>query len=89
MAKAKTSLLDEAVSTAVVSSGIQPWYRKVAPEHRVELEQAKADWKAGRVQRDGKRLALRVFANALSKVMQARGISNVGEQGVESWLRKD
>ena len=89
MAKARTSLVDEAVSTAVVSGGLQPWYRRIAPEHQAELAQAKADWKAGRVQRDGKQLPLRVFARALAKVVQARGISKVGEQGVEMWLRKD
>lgn len=84
MSKAKASLLDEAVSTAVVSSGLQPWYRKVAPEHQAELEQARADWKAGKIS-----LPLRVFARSLSKVLNSRGISPVGEQGVEQWLRKD
>jgi len=84
VAKAKTSLLDEAVTTAVVSKGIQPWHRRIAPEHLPELEQAKADWKAGKIN-----LPLRVFARSLSRVLRSRGISPVGEQGDETWLRND
>jgi len=82
--KGKPSLLDEAVSTAVVTHGTQAWHRRVAPEHQPELEQAKADWKAGKIQ-----LPLRVFARSLSRVLRSRGISPVGVQGVEQWLRAD
>jgi hypothetical protein len=44
----------------------------------------KADWKAGKIQ-----LPLRVFARSLSRVLRSRGISPVGVQGVEQWLRAD
>lgn len=84
MAKERGSLLEEAVSTAVVTHGTQPWYRRVSAEHQAELQQVKADWKAGRI-----KLPLRVFARSLSKVLNDRGISPVGHQGVESWLRSD
>jgi len=82
--KGKPSLLNEAVSTAVVTHGTQPWHRRVAEEHQAELQRVKSDWKAGRI-----KLPLRVFARSLSKVLQERGISSVGFQGVESWLRSD
>lgn len=82
--KSSGTLLEEAVSTAVVLKGSQPWYRRVAPEHQAELQQARADWKAGKIN-----LPLRVFARSLSRVLRSRGISTVGEQGVETWLRND
>ena len=84
MPKAKASILAEAVSAAVVTHGTQPWHRRVAAEHQAELQQVKADWKAGKI-----KLPLRVFAKSLSRVLQSREISSVGHQGVESWLRAD
>jgi hypothetical protein len=78
------SLLDDvrkAVSDA--RNGPATWYERLAPEHREELDAIKAEWKSGEL---GSRK--KTVARALAENMRVRGISDVGMQGVLSWLEK-
>ena len=78
------SLLDDvrkAVSDA--RHGPATWYERLAPEHREELDAIKAEWQSGEL--GGRKKTL---ARALADNMRARGISDVGMQGVIAWLEK-
>lgn len=66
---------------AAARHGPATWYEKVAPEHLAELNAIKAEWKAGEL--GGRKKTL---ARSLSANMRARGISDVGAQGVLAWL---
>jgi hypothetical protein len=82
--KSRSSLLDDvrrAVSDA--RHGPATWYERLAPEHREELDAIKAEWKAGEL---GSRK--KTLARALAENMCVRGISDVGTQGVLTWLEK-
>lgn len=59
------------------------WWERVAAEHRDELNAIKAAWQAGELGTRKKTLA-----RSLSENMRARGISDVGLQGVITWLEK-
>ena len=87
MAKKSVSggLLDDVrEEMAAVRVGPARWHDRVAPEHLAELKAIKAAWKAGELGEHKKPLA-----RSLSKNMRKRGISDVGEQGVISWLNAD
>ena len=76
------SLLDDVrEAMANVRHGSKRWYERVAPEHQAELVAIKAAWQAGEL---GKRK--KTLARDLSTRLRARGISDVGEQGVIAWL---
>lgn len=76
------SLLDDVrKAMANVRHGSKRWYERVAPEHQAELVAIKAAWLAGEL---GKRK--KTLARDLSTRLRARGISDVGEQGVVAWL---
>ena len=82
--KSQSGLLDDvrkAVSDA--RHGPATWYERLAPEYREELDAIKAEWTAGELGRKKKTLA-----RALAENMRVRGISDVGTQGVLSWLEK-
>ena len=64
-----------------VRHGPARWYERVAPEHLEDLAAIKAAWKAGELGTRKKTLARNISAK-----LRARGISDVGEQGVVSWL---
>lgn len=68
-------------SVAAYRHGPLPWYERVPEEHRAELAAILAAWRAGELGTRKKTLA-RSIANNL----RARGISEVGEQGVIGWL---
>ena len=77
-------LLDDvrkAVSDA--RHGPATWYERLAPEHREELDAIKAEWTAGELGTRKKTLA-----RAIAENMRSRGISDVGTQGVLSWLER-
>jgi hypothetical protein len=75
-------LLDDVrEAMANVRHGSKRWYERVAPEHQAELVAIKAAWQAGEL---GKRK--KTLARDLSARLRARGISDVGEQGVIAWL---
>ena len=76
------SLLDDVrEAMAAVRHGRKRWYEKVDAEHQAELAAIKAAWLAGEL---GSRR--KTLARDLSARMRARGISDVGEQGVIAWL---
>ena len=83
--KSQSGGLLEDVRRALSNARYGPasWYERLAPEHRAELDAIKAEWTAGRL---GSRR--KTLARALASNMRARGISNVGEQGVIAWLEK-
>jgi len=75
-------LLDDVrKAMAAIRHGSKRWHEKVAPEHLDELAAIKAAWRAGELGTRRKTLARSIAAN-----MRARGISDVGEQGVMTWL---
>ncbi len=78
------SLLDD-VRKAVADYRHGPvnWWERVATEHHDELNAIKAAWQAGELGTRKKTLA-----RSLSENMRARGISDVGPQGVITWLEK-
>ena len=84
MAKKSQSsgLLDDVrEAMAAVRHGSKKWYEKVADEHQAELAAIKAAWLAGELGSRRKTLARNISAR-----LRARGISDVGEQGVIAWL---
>ena len=85
MAKAKPRLLDDVILTASsVVQGTIPWHKRLAAEHEQEVLELKAAWLTGKVP-----FPLRTYARAISKHLRDRGIANIGEQGVQSWLTRD
>ena len=75
-------LLDDVrEAMAAVRHGSQRWHEKVADEHQAELAALKAAWLAGELGSRKKTLARNISAR-----LRARGISDVGEQGVIAWL---
>jgi hypothetical protein len=77
-----SGLLDDVrESLAACRHGPARWYERVAPEHRAELAALKAAWLAGELGTRKKTLARTISAR-----LRDRGISDVGEQGVISWL---
>ena len=81
--KTKSPSLLDAVREAMakVRHGSKRWHERVAAEHLEELAAIKAAWRAGEL---GKRK--KTLARDLSVRLRARGISDVGEQGVIAWL---
>ena len=76
------SLLDDVrEAMAAVRHGSKRWYEKVDAEHQAELAAIKAAWLAGELGNRRKTLA-----RDLSARLRARGISDIGEQGVIGWL---
>lgn len=76
------SLLDDVrKAMAAVRHGSKKWYEKVDDEHQAELAAIKAAWLAGELGSRRKTLARNISAR-----LRARGISDVGEQGVIAWL---
>ena len=74
-------LEDVREAMAAVRHGSKRWYEKVDAEHQAELAALKAAWLAGELGSRRKTLARNISAR-----LRARGISDVGEQGVIAWL---
>ena len=85
MAEKRLSLAD-AVRAAVPPAPVRSvtWVARLAPEVAAELEQIKRDWKAG-LQPGSKR----ALAQVLVAELHARGLSDIGLQGVTAWLSRD
>ena len=79
--KSPSLLSDVREAMAAVRHGSKRWHERVAQEHLEELAAIKAAWQAGEL---GKRK--KTLARDLSARLRARGISDVGEQGVIAWL---
>lgn len=77
------SVLDEVVDELAQRASPKRWHHRVAPEHAGTLAELREAWLAGRL---GK--ARRPAARVISKILKARGIATVGEQGVEEWLER-
>lgn len=77
------SVLDEVVGELAERSIRKRWFNNVAPEHVETLQELREAWLAGRL---GK--ARRTAARVISKILKARGIATVGEQGIEEWLER-
>lgn len=63
--------------------GTRAWYERVAPEHREEIAALKAAWIAGQF-----KVPQNTAARFIAKRLNELGISNVQQQGVNSWLGK-
>lgn len=63
--------------------GTPPWYERVAPEHRAELEELRAAWKSGEL-----KVPRNTAARFIAAQLRERGIATVGTQGVCEWLGK-
>jgi hypothetical protein len=66
---------------AEVRHGPPSWWERVAPEHLAELSAIKAAWQSGEL---GSRK--KTLARTISNNLRARGISDIGTQGVLTWL---
>lgn len=64
--------------------GNAPWYERVAAEHRAEIAEVKAAWKAGKIA-----VPRNTAAKHIAAQLRERGISTVGHQGVCEWLARD
>jgi hypothetical protein len=83
MAKA-TSVLDDVIGViAARTPRVQAWYHRVPPEHAGALAEILDAWKSGRL--GSQKITA---ARAIAKILSARGISDVGPQGVLKWLEK-
>lgn len=81
MAKAKPiSLLDDVLAKAVRSTpGFLPWYERLPPEAREELEAVRAAYDPEKHQKT-------VYAKAIIAAARERGWPICGPQGVINWL---
>ncbi len=66
---------------AEVRHGPPSWWERVAPEHLAELSAIKAAWQSGELGTRKKTLA-----RTISNNLRSRGISDIGTQGVQTWL---
>ena len=60
-----------------------PWHERIPAEVLAELEELKREHLAGEI--NATRTALAI---TISTQLRLRGLSDVGRQGVEAWLRK-
>ena len=77
--------LAEAIRVGLADSrpGFKPWYERLTPEQRAEVEAVKAQWLAGQLGKHRKPLA-----ELISRYLKDQQICDVGTQGVIQWLRK-
>lgn len=81
--KASPSLLDEVIEQVSSQRTAARWFHAVAPEHLPALAELRQAWLDGRL--GAKR---RTAARSIAKILNARGIATIGEQGVEEWLER-
>lgn len=81
MAKEKpASLLDDVLAKAVRNTpGFPPWYERLSPEAKAELEIVRAAYDPGKHQKT-------VYAKAIIAAARERGWPICGPQGVINWL---
>jgi|LakMenEpi03Aug12_release.lakeMendotaPanAssembly.Ray.scaffolds.fasta_scaffold1060891_2 hypothetical protein len=80
---AKTNDIIAEIAAAVPQRQFLRWHQRVAPEHAATLAAIREAYFAGKF---GK--ARRPAVEAIVKVLAARGIANVGRNGIETWLSK-
>ena len=59
------------------------WDERLPPELLAELEEVKREYRAGTLKASKTGLAM-----TISTQLRLRGLSDVGRQGIEAWLRK-
>ena len=79
----KRGSLSDAIRAAVPSMVRRStcWWERIDAETLAELEAIREEWRSGRLA--GSKSAL---ARAIADQLNARGLSDVGKQGVTSWL---
>ncbi len=88
MAKPKTSQPSSSLADAIRANvppparRTLPWHERLPAEVLAELEQIRQEHRSGTLV--GSRTAL---ATTISEQLRLRGLSEVGKQGVEAWLR--
>ena len=79
-AKPKPSLLDDVLTRAVRKQpGFAPWYERLPPEAREELEAVRAAYDPSIHQKT-------TYAKAIVAAARERGWDICGQQGVINWL---
>jgi hypothetical protein len=72
----------QTIQSLIPPNGVRPWWQRVTPKQAAMLEEILAAWKSGAL---GSRR--RTAARAIATGLASEGIS-IGEQGVETWLRR-
>lgn len=78
----KPSVVDEIAALIPERVGTRPWWERVDPQHESTLAEILEAWRAGTF--GGRR---RTAAKAISAALKRRGV-DIGEQGVETWLKR-
>ena len=60
-----------------------PWHERLPADVLAELEEVKREYRAGTLKASKTGLAM-----TISTQLRLRGLSDVGRQGIEAWLRK-
>jgi len=78
--------LSDAIRAKVPATPVRSvcWFSRLAPEAAAEIAAVKADWKAGRL-----RGSKRALGQVIVEELHARGLSQIGLQGVVAWLGKE
>lgn len=82
MAK-RESVVDEVAGFIQQAKSPARWHERVAAEHVDTLAEIKAAWRAGRLGKSKKGAAV-----GIAKFLQAKGIANIGHNGVIAWLEE-
>lgn len=77
------SVVDEIASLIPERSGARPWWERVDSSQASMLDEILKAWQSGAF---GSRR--RTAAKAISVALKSRGV-DIGEQGVETWLKRN
>lgn len=80
---AKPSIVDEVAALIPENPGVRPWWDRVDDTQAAMLEQIREAWRSGSL--GTKR---RTAARAISATLKRHGVE-IGEQGVETWLKRN
>lgn len=64
--------------------GPKSWLEKLPPDVAHEVVEVKAAWKAGEIERSGRRLAAEIHED-----ISSRGFSICGQERIREWLSND
>ena len=64
------------------------WFDDLTPDQQAELNEAKATFWRGEIKSLDGPMSPGCFASMLAAELQQRGISRIGKQGVENWLKR-
>lgn len=80
MAK-RADVVDEVITLMRKARAPAKWHERIAPEHVDTIAQLKAAWRDGKLGTSKKAAAV-----GISQYLNSNGISNVGHNGVITWL---